>query len=303
MDDISNDEPHEPLPAAHLTTEKLVTVARFPTVSNANLAVALLEEAGIPARVDGAAIVQNDWALALATGWVRICVLSANVDEAREILRQAFSRSVGESDTLCPKCGQPMPAGWEICWNCADNTLDIETPLAPSQSKQEVSKFPWSAVATLALLGVYVQFGVFAFVSSLVGSLLVFYWWQRTEGEPIARESHDIDRPVITRQSFSTQNNDATAGLLAEDKEPDTDEELAEELRARAFRSAVFGFIIPPLWLYAIWLLLRLTTLPPSSQAGWPMWRGIITWILALFGTMFIACFFIASYFTSYRGY
>ena len=284
MDDTSNDEPREPLPAAHLTTEKLVTVARFPTVANANLAVALLEEAGIPARVDGATIVQNFSAITIAVGGVRVCTVSTHADEARDLLREAFTQSVGESDKLCPQCGQAMPTDWEICWNCADPTIDVETESQAASATARVSKFPWAAVATLALLAIFVQFGVFAFVGALIMSILVFVRWQRT-----AERSDTIGELSIEPTNIVSQDTDRHLehGLVEsnnlDDHELVDDEKSVEAIRLRAFRAAIFGWMFPPLWGYALWLLIRLARMPEALEP--PLsWREMIAWLLILFG-------------------
>jgi len=70
---------------------QLRTVAAFDVAYKADLAMAALEEAGIPAVVTDREIVAMDWLLAPAVGGVKVQVSEEHLDRAEDILNDKFA--------------------------------------------------------------------------------------------------------------------------------------------------------------------------------------------------------------------
>jgi hypothetical protein len=69
---------------------RLVTIATFDNPAKARLAQNALEGAGIKAAVADEAIVQMDWLLGGAVGWVKVQVMEADAERAVAVLEEAF---------------------------------------------------------------------------------------------------------------------------------------------------------------------------------------------------------------------
>lgn len=83
----------------------------------------VLKEAGIRC------FVRNAMTHNLLTGipshlfYPKLCIIDdGDLDAAIELLKPLQEREspgpVGESDWICPHCGETVPAGFEQCWKC-----------------------------------------------------------------------------------------------------------------------------------------------------------------------------------------
>ena len=90
----------------------------------AHLIKAMLEEAGVEARVVGDHLQNAIGVLPAVTIASRVWVNTEDFDQARKIIadhqarRQSSSSATPASEWKCGKCGEPNEPSFEICWNC-----------------------------------------------------------------------------------------------------------------------------------------------------------------------------------------
>ena len=88
-------------------------VGTYRDLSEAQIALAVLEGTDIPARLDNGEIVRLDWALSTAVGGIRLLVPQEHVEVATQLLSQPPSverpaegaEPDDEPDPVCPRCG------------------------------------------------------------------------------------------------------------------------------------------------------------------------------------------------------
>lgn len=110
-------------------SDSFVTVATFTTLPEAEAAKLHLESEGIPARVTDAEIVNMDWLLGNAVGYIKLQVPESNAAAAAAMLetiaaerRRRREANEGDSwdaadDDLCLACGAAMN-GAATCPQC-----------------------------------------------------------------------------------------------------------------------------------------------------------------------------------------
>jgi hypothetical protein len=103
-----------------MDTPPLVVVAAFTNVHEANLALSVLDAAGINAMLDNEHVISMDWTLSNAVGGVRVLVGAEKADEARELLATAAS------DLAVPPGVDTPPASGDSCDNCGSAEFDSE---------------------------------------------------------------------------------------------------------------------------------------------------------------------------------
>ena len=87
----------------------MVTVASFPDLASAELALSTLEAEGIPASIPNAHLVGVDWQLSTALGGIVVQVALEHEAEARQLL--SFGASPASAlepegyGPMCPTCG------------------------------------------------------------------------------------------------------------------------------------------------------------------------------------------------------
>lgn len=83
---------------------------------------AMLNEAGIEARVVGELLQNAVGDFSAGAISPRVWVRSNDFDRARQIISHQHSRQRAANTTLtewaCPECGEPNEPTFEICWNC-----------------------------------------------------------------------------------------------------------------------------------------------------------------------------------------
>jgi hypothetical protein len=116
-------------------TEDLITVRRFYTVNDAEMAKMLLEAEGISSFIADATLIAMDWFFGNAVGWVKLQVAAPDVDRAAQILaamgpsEAPDTLSEPEDDSSCLQCGRPMPEGVATCPDCGwtyESPADVE---------------------------------------------------------------------------------------------------------------------------------------------------------------------------------
>ncbi|MGC3967041.1 MAG: DUF2007 domain-containing protein [Pirellulales bacterium] len=113
--------------------ESLVTVRTFRFSAEAELCRALLESEGITCFLYDDAVVQMDWFLGNAVGYVKLKVPANEATRATELLQQIpegnSSTTSGDEDapetTVCLSCQAAMPDGVDRCpvcgWSYSDD--------------------------------------------------------------------------------------------------------------------------------------------------------------------------------------
>lgn len=95
-----------------------IVVQSFSFPYEAQIAKTQLEAAGIPARIENEHTINMDWLYSNTLGGVRLLVLESDLEEARTLLAQDFSKELQQQFGLsenCPNCGssdiQPYTEG------------------------------------------------------------------------------------------------------------------------------------------------------------------------------------------------
>jgi len=128
-----------------MASEEFVTIARYDDRHKANIARATLESEGIEAIIVEPRINMPIYHLGPLVSGLELKVASPEAQRATERLdsfreTKPFPTQHGSS---CPKCGEKVEAGFEICWSCgtrlgeAHEEGDREPPAAPRPKESE----------------------------------------------------------------------------------------------------------------------------------------------------------------------
>lgn len=106
----------------------LVMLARFGSPAEARIALALLQEAGIQATLEGEAAGNNLNYLGTALGGVKLLVREEDADRAAEVLSDGDEEPhpPGENPWKCPACGAQVSDDADVCWSCGTARQDAE---------------------------------------------------------------------------------------------------------------------------------------------------------------------------------
>lgn len=253
--------------------DKLVTVASFTNVAEADFARSVLRDQGIDARVTNSAFVSWFWHYSNLTGGVGVLVRDVDAESAWMVLNQPDKGGhSADGPAACAVCSEPLHSGWQTCWQCGA-TLDGETgegvsreqpAPATGQNVGDAIEFVGLAALVLAMLSMAAPL----LLALVVLVILVFcgchylgvFWPDRPEPDPAG--PHDDDN----LQKFG-------AGL-------------GEDVAARAWRAAVFGAIgFAPLICYSMYVLYRLgqsgvpLTRRARSRRDWAWWTNLMFFI------------------------
>ena len=91
--------------------QRWMLLGRFQTLGEAELLVAALAKEGVGADLRGR------HAVAIEPEPVEVWVQERNATRANAVL-VGTQESVGESESICARCGEPSPASFERCWKC-----------------------------------------------------------------------------------------------------------------------------------------------------------------------------------------
>jgi hypothetical protein len=274
--------------------DKLVQVASYLNVAEAELARALLAMDGIPACLGNAAFLVWCWHFSNASGGVRVLVAQQDAHRARAIL---FSRGTPPqwqpSPWFCPKCRAEVNGMWQVCWACGTAKDGTEAPA-----------FFEKAEGTGGLHLVQVE----RCVGLLTGAFMALFLLMEREPAVIVAWLATM-LCLGLRQTVQQTHHGETATVPAKDVEratseaPDSTADAESEndgLALRAWRSSVLALIsVPPLAIYALWLLRQIAVakapLRPASR-----WRVRGAWVLGLlalpFGLAWLAILVLAPF-------
>ncbi len=233
---------------------RLVRVASFVNSAQAELARMQLAMEDIPAYLGNAALVTWFWHYSNATGGARVYVSAADADRAVAVLRPSREEIPTTPPWECGKCGEHIDGQWKTCWRCGtsldgqeDANFFDEPPLVPLK---------FSARAWALIVG---GSGPLVLLLSR-GSLPLLLEWCGVVALMLALKSlwpagEDGSEPAPSAADL------AAIDAAAEAAEPAAREGYAviEETALRAWQASVLSMSFPPLALYAVWLLLRLS--------------------------------------------
>jgi hypothetical protein len=117
--------------------DQLVTVGSFSLAPQAESVKLLLEQEGIQAFIADENTVNTNWFLGPALGYIKVQVLSSQLDAANEILRQhptalgPVSDETDDAPLKCMVCGELMPEDVETCPKCGWTFEENEAASAP----------------------------------------------------------------------------------------------------------------------------------------------------------------------------
>lgn len=106
-------------------SDDLVTIATFTTLPEAEAARLRIETEGIPTVVTDAEIVNMDWLLGNAVGYIKLQVPAARALAAQALLdqiaaerRERLARADESDEPVCLACGADMPDDAVRCPAC-----------------------------------------------------------------------------------------------------------------------------------------------------------------------------------------
>jgi len=252
-------------------SDRLVTIARYVTAAEADLARMQLGWHGIDSTVGNAVFVTWFWYYSNAVGGVTLDVLAADADRAYSILHAPpVDPAFGEPVRICPRCREESDESWQVCWRCGAsekgdfNTLpgaEESAGKAPSETR-DFSNLVGLAALAIALLVVASGLLVVVMVA-VIGLILVYLllrgiWGDATPGK----------KPLPDVEDEGSWPDDPFARRR----------ELAEKIALRAWQSSLLGAIsFPPLLLYSAFLLFKL------GRSSLPVTKRCIRWRLAAF--------------------
>ena len=268
-------------------SNRLIRISSHLSLWEAELGRARLAAEGIFACLDNAAVVLWFWHYSNAVGGVKLYVLEDDAERAREILVPRRG-APGECHPpwSCSACGRRVDGAWKICWNCGTSVDGAPAPPhgaeeAPTESRSRVGAAGHSRLllwAAFALISVLLVTGrLFAATLAWAIFVLSVAWGRRLrtdEGEtegPTEEDGHEPepdDDPA--RQSRERPRR------------------MGEAIALRAWQASVLGFVwFPPLLLYSVWLLLRLSfsrlTLGRLGNC-----RRCAAWIISIAGMLLL---------------
>ncbi len=113
---------------------KLIKIAEYRIVHEAEAAKMFLAEAGIPSFIEDAETVTMDWLLGNAIGYIKLTVPEDRVQEAVQVLqKKPATTSTSTSENACLACNAKIPEGQDRCPQCGW-TWKSEDPSAPKKS-------------------------------------------------------------------------------------------------------------------------------------------------------------------------
>jgi len=240
--------------------DRLIAVADYVSVPEAELARVRLAREGIPARLDNVGLITWFWHYSYAVGGVKVLILDAQAERAAKALRP--QPTPAEPNRRCDACDAEMPESWSVCWSCgapdgfeqpAGEGFDAGQPdETTGQSRSDAAGMVPLIVALLYILTGDLP-GLMAL--GLIGAAA--YWMFPPTASAIGSEVETAEPPT---------GGEHDAPHVRRDTKTDTGDELAQ----RAWQSSVLGlFCFPPLVFYALYLLVQLTRHElPVSRSG-----------------------------------
>lgn len=178
--------------------ESLVTVARYPNASLGEIARILLEQSGIPVRLENANTVTALWHYGTALGDVEVRVPEQCASEAHELIQDIqYSglpedvSDVNDAAPRCLACGADFPASQDRCPSCGwsfedaaagelsesdvDNSEpEIESMAAGPESVAESGSGTLTGIRNLGrpLIGIWMAVGIGALMVGLMSGVL-----------------------------------------------------------------------------------------------------------------------------------
>lgn len=107
-------------PEERSTDRSLETIGVFASITEASIARARLEEAGIRSWLQGELSTGQLFPVGLALGGISLEVSDADAASARSLLDDVNQATTGADETawICGTCGTEVESGFELCWKC-----------------------------------------------------------------------------------------------------------------------------------------------------------------------------------------
>jgi hypothetical protein len=126
----------------------LVTISRFQVLPEAEAARMHLQSNGISAFLADAEVVNMDWLLGNALGYIKLQVPAEQAEEASAILErqqpdldQSEGENQSDAEDCCLECGAKLILNQAKCaacgWTYSENETDSETPEPAEEGEEE----------------------------------------------------------------------------------------------------------------------------------------------------------------------
>lgn len=261
-------------------SDRLVKIATFWYVAEADVVRAKLLMEGIPATLWGATVLRWLWPVANADLGVKVVVRESDVERALAVLAEgkpggpeeripsAWERLAEQEETQplargtrsCGHCTAIVPAGWEACWACGSLDDGTEFPWGSPDEAAAEPPSPHGDVFDRTDLIDQIGFAVLTMTTILIAfrlSLPAMLFWPPSVLILLAlgRRGPKRDEP----HEWQTEPEDAQPAAAAPAEDPFADPFPGDPGARWAWLAAGLGlFWFLPLLVYAAWLLWKL---------------------------------------------
>jgi hypothetical protein len=106
-----------------------VRFAVYRTVGEARLLAGALEAAGLSVEVRGESLAPLSGEIPSAETWLELWLWPEEVEAAQQLVAELEeNREAAGQEINCPRCREPNPGNFELCWSCG---LELPSAVRP----------------------------------------------------------------------------------------------------------------------------------------------------------------------------
>jgi hypothetical protein len=99
------------------------------TVGEARLLACALEAAGLSVQVRGESLAPLSGEIPSTETWIDLWLWPQEVEAAQQLVAELEeNREAAGQEVSCPRCHEPNPGNFELCWSCG---LELPSALRP----------------------------------------------------------------------------------------------------------------------------------------------------------------------------
>ena len=159
-------------------SDRLITVASYEFVYQAQLAQTVLKNEGIDSFAEGLEVVNMDWGLSNAIRNIKLQTSESDADKARAILSQTQIEKPELDDFTCLSCGGEMNVESTICsecgWSFTEGSEELYHPDKNRDSGRQENQLEQIRPFAKTLISGYLFFLLLTIVFVLVVALSTF---------------------------------------------------------------------------------------------------------------------------------
>ncbi|MCY1040949.1 zinc ribbon domain-containing protein [Corallococcus sp. bb12-1] len=99
------------------------------TVGEARMLAGALESAGLSVDIRGESLAPLSGEIPSTEAWVELWLWPQELEAGRQVLSELHANEEAANRSVtCPRCGEEIPANFELCWSCG---LELPSGLRP----------------------------------------------------------------------------------------------------------------------------------------------------------------------------